>query len=89
MAEDGAVLRAVRREDGEPLGSEPVVRVRRAGGPPLIEGSDSERTGTTWGLPTVDNWFRTVSLNEIYENGTPAKEALDQAQSDLQNELGQ
>ncbi|MFC7789752.1 ABC transporter substrate-binding protein [Microbacterium sp. MAHUQ-60] len=40
-------------------------------------------------LPTVDNWFRTVTLNEIYESGTPAKEALDKAQSDLQNELGQ
>lgn len=40
-------------------------------------------------LPTVDNWFRTVALNEIYENGTPAKDALEQAQSDLQNELGQ
>lgn len=40
-------------------------------------------------LPTVDNWFRTVTLNEIYENGTPAQEALDQAQADLQNELGQ
>jgi arabinosaccharide transport system substrate-binding protein len=40
-------------------------------------------------LPTVDNWFRTVTLNEIYESGTPAKDALDKAQSDLQNELGQ
>ncbi|MCZ4301910.1 ABC transporter substrate-binding protein [Microbacterium oxydans] len=40
-------------------------------------------------LPTVDNQFRTVTLNEIYENGTPADEALDQAQTDLQNELGQ
>ncbi|WP_433675643.1 ABC transporter substrate-binding protein [Microbacterium gorillae] len=40
-------------------------------------------------LPKVDNQFRTVTLNEIYENGTPAKDALDQAQSDLKNELGQ
>ena len=40
-------------------------------------------------LPAVDNWFRTVTLNEIYENGTPVQEALDQAQSDLKNELGQ
>lgn len=40
-------------------------------------------------LPAVDNWFRTVTLNEIYENGTPAADALEQAQSDLQNELGQ
>jgi arabinosaccharide transport system substrate-binding protein len=40
-------------------------------------------------LPAVDNWFRTVTLNEIYENGTPVQEALDQAQVDLKNELGQ
>jgi len=40
-------------------------------------------------LPTVDNQFRTVTLNEIYENGTPVQDALDQAQSDLENELGQ
>ncbi|MBW8762513.1 MAG: extracellular solute-binding protein [Microbacterium sp.] len=40
-------------------------------------------------LPQVDNQFRTITLNEIYESGTPAKDALDQAQSDLENELGQ
>ena len=40
-------------------------------------------------LPAVDNQFRTVTLNEIYETGTPADKALEQAQSDLQNELGQ
>jgi len=40
-------------------------------------------------LPAVDNQFRTVTMNEIYENGTPVKDALDQAQSDLENELGQ
>ncbi len=40
-------------------------------------------------LPPVDNWFRTVTLNEIYENGTPVQEALDQAQSDLENEIGE
>jgi len=39
-------------------------------------------------LPPVDNQFRTVTLNEIYENGTPAKDALDKAQSDLKNEIG-
>lgn len=39
-------------------------------------------------LPAVDNWFRTVTLNEIYENGVPVQEALDQAQSDLENEIG-
>ncbi|MGL3150296.1 ABC transporter substrate-binding protein [Microbacterium sp. A82] len=40
-------------------------------------------------LPTVDNQFRTVTLNEIYESGTPAEEALEQAQETVLNELGQ
>lgn len=40
-------------------------------------------------LPPVDNMFRTVTLNEIYENGTPVQEALDRAQADLENELGE
>ncbi|MBB1483016.1 extracellular solute-binding protein [Tessaracoccus sp. MC1865] len=40
-------------------------------------------------LPAVDNWFRTVTLNEVYENDTPVKEALDQAQTDLENEIGE
>lgn len=44
-------------------------------------------TNPDW--PTIDNHFTTVTLNEIFESGTPAQEALDQAQSDLQNELGQ
>src|SRR5690606_21664472 len=44
-------------------------------------------TDPSW--PTVDDTFRTVTLNEIYENGTPAQEALDQTQADLQNQLGQ
>lgn len=39
-------------------------------------------------LPVVDNQFRNITLNEIYENGTPAKEALEQAQSDVENEIG-
>ncbi|MGO1627369.1 MAG: ABC transporter substrate-binding protein [Microbacterium sp.] len=38
--------------------------------------------------PSVDNLFRTVTLNEAFENGVPAQEVLDQAQSDLENELG-
>jgi len=38
--------------------------------------------------PSVDNLFRTVTLNEVFENGVPAKDALDQAQADLENELG-
>ncbi|WP_159618607.1 ABC transporter substrate-binding protein [Ruania rhizosphaerae] len=40
-------------------------------------------------LPSVDNQFTTVTLTEIFENGVPAQEALDQAQQDLQNQLGQ
>lgn len=44
-------------------------------------------TSPNW--PTVDNLFRTVTLNEIFESGVPADEALAQAQADLQNELGQ
>jgi arabinosaccharide transport system substrate-binding protein len=39
--------------------------------------------------PTVDDTFRTVTLNEIYENNTPVQDALDQTQADLQNQLGQ
>ncbi|WP_125776883.1 ABC transporter substrate-binding protein [Antribacter gilvus] len=39
--------------------------------------------------PTLDNTFTTVTLNEIYENDVPVQEALDKAQSDLQNELGE
>ncbi len=33
--------------------------------------------------------FTTVTLNSIFEDGTDVKTALDQAQADLQNELGQ
>jgi hypothetical protein len=53
------VARAVRRRTSEDKGltyEEYVARTRRADGPDLIEGSDSERTGTTWGLPPIDNW---------------------------------
>lgn len=39
--------------------------------------------------PSINNMFTTVTLNDIFENGTDVKTALDQAQSDLQNELGQ
>lgn len=38
--------------------------------------------------PSINNMFTTVTLNEIFENGTDVKTALDQAQSDLENELG-
>jgi arabinosaccharide transport system substrate-binding protein len=39
-------------------------------------------------LPAVDDQLTTVTYNEIFENGVPAKAALDQAQSDLENQLG-
>ncbi len=40
-------------------------------------------------LPAVDDQFTTVTYSQIFEDGVPAKEALDQAQSDLENQLGQ
>ncbi|MCK9793442.1 extracellular solute-binding protein [Isoptericola sp. 4D.3] len=39
--------------------------------------------------PSVDSAFTTVTLNDVYENGMPAQEALDKTQATLQNELGQ
>ena len=39
--------------------------------------------------PSINTEFTTVTLNDIFENGVDVSEALDQAQSDLQNELGQ
>lgn len=39
--------------------------------------------------PSINTEFTTVTLNDIFENGVDVKTALDQAQSDLQNELGQ
>ncbi|HET9494537.1 MAG TPA: hypothetical protein VFR15_09920 [Chloroflexia bacterium] len=54
------VARAVRRRSAptevKVTYEEYLARVRRSEGPDLVEGSDSERTGTTWGLPGVDNW---------------------------------
>jgi hypothetical protein len=54
------IARAVRRrsttEQERPTYDEYVARMRRAERLELVEGSDSERTGTTWGLPGVDNW---------------------------------
>jgi arabinosaccharide transport system substrate-binding protein len=38
--------------------------------------------------PSVDNLFRTVTLNEAFENKVPAQQVLEQAQTDLENELG-
>jgi arabinosaccharide transport system substrate-binding protein len=40
-------------------------------------------------LPAVNSRFGTVTLTEIYEAGVPAREALDQAQRELKNELRQ
>ena len=39
--------------------------------------------------PSINTEFTTVTLNDIFENGVDVAEALDQSQSDLQNELGQ
>jgi arabinosaccharide transport system substrate-binding protein len=40
-------------------------------------------------LPKVDDQMTTITYTQIFENGVPAKDALDQAQSDLENQLGQ
>lgn len=40
-------------------------------------------------LPAVDTQFRTVTGNDLYENGMSAQEALDKSQADLENQLGQ
>lgn len=39
--------------------------------------------------PSINTEFTTVTPNDIFENGVDVADALDQAQSDLQNELGQ
>ena len=39
--------------------------------------------------PSINTEFTTVTLNDNFENGVDVAVALDQAQSDLQNELGQ
>ncbi|MFC7404103.1 ABC transporter substrate-binding protein [Georgenia alba] len=44
-------------------------------------------TNPAW--PAIDDIFTTVTLTEVFENGTPAQDALDQTQADLQNQLGQ
>ena len=40
-------------------------------------------------LPAVDDMFTTTTYNKIFENKVPAKDALDQAQRDLENQIGQ
>ena len=44
---------------------------------------------TNENLPAVDDQFTTVTYSQIFEKGVPAQEALDQAQSDLENQLSQ
>ena len=44
---------------------------------------------TNENLPAVDDQFTTVTYSQIFEKGVPADEALDQAQSDLENQLSQ
>jgi arabinosaccharide transport system substrate-binding protein len=40
-------------------------------------------------LPAVDDVFTTVTYTQIFENGVPPEEALAQAQSDLENQIGE
>ena len=40
-------------------------------------------------LPAVDNIFTTSTFTEIFENGVPPQDALDQAQADLENQIGE
>ena len=39
-------------------------------------------------FPTVDSMFTTVVLPQVFDSGTDVQEALDQAQSDLENQIG-
>ncbi|HLS73034.1 MAG TPA: extracellular solute-binding protein [Actinomycetaceae bacterium] len=39
-------------------------------------------------FPTVDSMFTTSVLPQIFDSGTPVEEALAQAQSDLENQIG-
>jgi hypothetical protein len=73
---DGAnpnIARAVRRtrttEADRPTYDEYVARMRRAGSLDLVEGSDSERTGTTWGLPGVDDWPTVLTPDGVMPEG--------------------
>ena len=44
---------------------------------------------TNANLPALDSVFTTVTWTEIFENGVAPKQALDQAQADLENQIGQ
>ena len=71
------IARAVRRptsEVKEPTYEDYVARMRQSDGPDLIEGSDSARTGTTWGLPGVDNWPTVLTPDgEMPEGNGPGR----------------
>lgn len=51
-----------------------------------IAGLDSHASSS---YPSINTEFTTVTLNDIFENGVDVKTALDNAQADLENELGQ
>lgn len=59
---------------------------------PLLEIQDSIghlESFTNGSMPSVNNLLNTQTLNDIFENDVPIEDALNQAQSDLQNELGE
>lgn len=53
------------------------------------DGSAGLESHSSSSYPSINTEFTTVTLNDIFENGVDVADALDQAQSDLQNELGQ
>ena len=55
----------------------------------LEDGSAGLEPHSSSSYPSINTEFTTVTLNDIFENGVDVADALDQAQSDLQNELGQ
>ena len=67
-----AVRQAATAGDSRATYDEYVARLRSAdnNGPDLVEGSDSERTGTTWGLPGVDNWPTVLTPEGEMAEGT-------------------
>lgn len=44
---------------------------------------------TSPNLPAVDDMFTTTTYTQIFEEGVPAQEALDDAQGELENQLGE
>lgn len=55
----------------------------------LEDGSAGLEFHSSSSYPSINTEFTTVTLNDIFENGVDVVDALDQAQSDFQNELGQ